>query len=357
MSVLPLIESLRRRFPALPLVLSTVTETGRQVAAERVGGRIGLFYLPFDLVPFVKKTLRDLHPRLVILVESEIWPNLLALLHRDCIPVCLVNGRLSERSFRRYRLLPRFFHRLLSPLAAVGAQSSGDRDRFLRLGVPKERLAVTGNLKFDQPEPAGGEGDALRRAWGVHEDPVLVAGSTHRGEEKVVLEAFQMVRQRYPQFRLLLAPRHPERVPEVEALLKSTALRWCRRTELAPNAEVLILDTVGELASTYALATVAFVGGSVVSVGGHNPLEPALRRKPILSGPHLENFREIARLLNEAGAAWVVQDSDTLAQAILQLAEDPAQAGRMGERAYQVVAQHRGAADRTLAMLEPYLSQ
>ncbi|MBI5379184.1 MAG: hypothetical protein HZA23_03400 [Nitrospirae bacterium] len=156
MAVLPLIEALRRRFPDLPLVLSTVTETGRQVAAERVGDRIGLFYLPFDLVPFVKKTLRDLHPRMVILVESEIWPNLLSLLQRDCIPVCLVNGRLSERSFRRYRLLPRFFRQLLSPLAAVGAQTMADQDRFLSLGAQKERIRVTGNLKFDQPEPGKG---------------------------------------------------------------------------------------------------------------------------------------------------------------------------------------------------------
>ncbi|MBI5379183.1 MAG: hypothetical protein HZA23_03395 [Nitrospirae bacterium] len=184
-----------------------------------------------------------------------------------------------------------------------------------------------------------------------------MAGSTHRGEEQSVLDAFRVVREQHPTLRLLLAPRHQERLPEVEALLRATPLRWCRRTAMTPDTDVLILDTVGELAATYALATVAFVGGSLVATGGHNPLEPAFRRKPVLFGPRMENFREIARLLIEADAAHVVLDSDSLAQVVLYLLNDPAQTGLMGERAYQVVAQHRGAVDRTLAMLEPFLEK
>lgn len=343
-----------------PLLLSTVTETGNGVARDRLGAwAAGICFFPFDLPGPVGRALDAAAPRLVILTETEIWPNFLAACAARRIPVALVNGRISDRSFRRYRLVRRPLARALEAIGLFGMQTERDADRIRALGAPADRVRVLGNLKFDAG--TGGaeapDGARLRRILGIEDGrPVLVAGSTHRGEEAVILDAFRRLRAEVPDLFLVLGPRHPERATEVGVLLRECGLPWRRRSE-EPRwpVDLLLLDTMGELSSLYALATVAFVGGSLVAVGGHNILEPAAAGRPILFGPRMENFAEIAATFVAAGAAVQVGSAEEVAPALRDLLRRPERAEEMGVAAQALVARHRGATARTLAALEPYL--
>ncbi|MCI0369941.1 MAG: 3-deoxy-D-manno-octulosonic acid transferase [candidate division NC10 bacterium] len=362
LAVSGLLRALRERRPELPILISTVTETGQAVAAERLGEAQARVYFPFDLPGCIRLALEAIQPRLVLLAETELWPNFLRACGDRAIPVVLANGRISPRSFPRYRLARPFLRRVLRDLTLCLMQGKADADRLRALGAPADRIRVTGNLKYDlrvTPVPA-----SERRAWltslgipeGVH---VLLAGSTHRGEEEATVAAFSALRQVDPEARLILAPRHPERLAEAEAAATAAGLacgRWSTRP-FPPfsHPPVILVDTVGELARLYALGTLVFVGGSLVPVGGHNILEPAQHGCPILFGPHMANFAEMAAAFLAEGAAVQVPGAPGLAAAVLALARDPAHAKRLGEAAAALLERHCGATARTLVALEALL--
>ena len=362
----PLIPLLKARHPELDLLVTTVTEAGNQVAQEKLKEADAVFYFPLDAPFAVERALTSIKPRLVLLAETELWPNFLRGCSKRGIPVILVNGRLSSRSFRRYRLAGPFFRRVLQGIELFFMQSGLDAERIVGLGAPPSKVKVLGNLKFDALAEPGQDGGALREALGLEEDiPLFIAGSTHRGEEEAVLDAYLLAKAAYPDLILILAPRHLERVPEVEALLQKRGVLFVRRTQLKTRCsmldvgcskpEVILVDTMGELRRLYALGGVVFVGGSLVPIGGHNVLEPAQYSRPILFGPHMENLAEVSGLFLSQGAAIQVRDREELGTRLLELLSNPSMAVRIGRAASSIVASQGGATLRTADLLEPYL--
>jgi 3-deoxy-D-manno-octulosonic-acid transferase len=355
-----LISRLLARRPGLPLVVSSVTPTGRKVSLDRIPQADAHIYFPLDFPGPVTRAIAAVGPRLVLLTEGEIWPNFLEACDRRSIPVLLINGRVSHRSFRRCQIVRPLYRRVLARITLFCMQGEVDAARILALGAEPGRVIVTGNIKYDDEgttDQVPARIAAVARI--VNGRPVWIAGSTHRGEEGPVLAAFREVKRAAPDSVLVLAPRHPERVPEVETALREAGFAFVRQSELTEAATglppVILVDTVGELSHLYSLATVAFVGGSLVPAGGHNILEPARYRRPILFGPHMHNFAEVAESFMREGMPHEVQDSSDLASRVLGLIRDRDMAGRMGEAAYRVLTRNRGAAERTVALIERYL--
>ena len=361
LSTRALIPGLRKRYPGHPLLLSTTTLTGRAVA-ESVDGIDGLFYFPFDLRSIVARVLQRTSPALVVLVDTELWPNLLALCARRRVKTILVNGRISNRSHPRYLLARPFFRRVLAHVDWCCAQSEESGRRLIELGAAADRVTVTGNLKFDA-RPASrvpGMTPVVRHAFRIRSGrAVVMAASTHHGEEPPVLDAFVRIRQRTADALLVLAPRHPERAEEVEALAVGHGLDTVRRSALPvdcePRAAVVVLDTVGELATLYQVATVVFLGGSLVPAGGHNVIEPAAWGKPIIFGPYMQNFAEIADLFLTNQAARQIESPEALEPALTDLLGDPVRRAALGAAARALVETNRGATDRTLAVIASLL--
>jgi 3-deoxy-D-manno-octulosonic-acid transferase len=358
-TAVPLVEAIARRWPELAVVMTTVTPTGARVVADRLNGKVTHRYFPLDLSGPVRRALDAVRPKFFIGMETELWPNFLRALARRGVPTMIANGRISDRSFRRYHRVRFLTARMLRDISVFAMQSQEDARRIIVLGALPERVVVTGNLKTDlAPTESGGEA-VWQRLLGLGDgDLVWIAGSTHRGEEAAVLDAFTRLLRRFPDLALLLAPRHPERVAEVERLAAERGLGTVRRSELPKARErgaVVILDTVGELARIYRVATVVFVGGSLVPTGGHNMLEPALLRKPVLFGPHTTNFRESAALLLEAGGAVLVQDASLLEARVAELLADVDLRCRMGEAALQAIVSRQGAVKHTIELVERYL--
>ncbi|MBI3330312.1 MAG: 3-deoxy-D-manno-octulosonic acid transferase [Nitrospinae bacterium] len=357
----PLVRALRHRFPDLPLLVSTVTDTGQATAHERMAADAYL-YFPLDYPWAVQRVIASVQPRLFLMVETEIWPNFLRGLARRGIPAMLVNGRISPRSFRGYRRLRPFMRRALHAIASFSMQTQRDAERIIAIGAEPSRVHITGNIKYDLPLDSLAIADehALRTALGIGNDPVLMAGSTHRGEEELVLDAYLQARRHVPNLRLLLAPRHLERLDAVEALLRRSQLTVHRKSQvIAPgsgtDASVILLDTMGELARVYAVGTVVFVGGSLVPIGGHNVLEPAAHRKAIVFGPHMHNFHEIAAVLLDARGAVQTDTPAALSEAIVALLKDPERRQAMGEAAYHVLQENRGAIERNVQLIADLL--
>ncbi len=358
-TAVPLVEAITRRWPQLGIVMTTVTPTGARIVADRLAGRAVHRYFPIDLPGPVRRALDAVNPRFFLCMETELWPNLLRALAARGVPSMIANGRISDRSFRRYRLVRFFTARMLAHVRVLAMQSEEDARRIIALGARPERVVVTGNIKSDLIPPEGG-GDALwQRLLGLADgEPVWVAGSTHRGEEAIVLDVYLHLRARMPTLTLVLAPRHPERVAEVERLVRERRLQPVRRSDLPKSqarGAVIIVDTVGELAQIYRVASVVFVGGSLAPTGGHNMLEPALLRKPVLFGPHTTNFRESAELLLEAEGALVARDGAELEAHMGALLMDAERRRLMGEAAFKAVAGRRGAIKHTLELVERYL--
>jgi len=350
----PLVEAIRGRWPELSVVVSTVTPTGARIVSERLGRLATHRYFPLDLPGPVGRALDAVRPRFFIGLETELWPNFLRALAARGIPAMVANGRISDRSFRRYRMLRGIMARVLGPVSAFGMQSAEDARRIIALGAPPERVVVTGNLKADIRPDAADADPMWERLLGP-DCSLWIAGSTHQGEEALILDAYQRLAPRFSRLALLLAPRHPERSDEVERLIRERGLQAIRRSALGSGedrAGVIILDTVGELADLYRLADVVFVGGSLVPSGGHNMLEPAQRKKPVLFGPHTTNFRESAELLLSAGGAVVVKDALELTREVERLLDDPELRRKMGEAACAAVATRQGALGETLALVE-----
>ena len=349
------IADLRDRYPGLRIFLSTTTLTGQQIATRLNVDAI--FFFPFDLPPFVNRTLRLVKPRLFIMMETEIWPNLLRACRRHGVKTMLVNGRISSRSYPRYRLARAFFRRVLDDVDRFCMQSDESARRIVDIGASPSRVTVTGSLKFDSLEtPAAAAGRGAGRVLRFFRIPpsrlVLIAASTMKGEESAALAAFAAVRRAQPNALLIIAPRKPERFAEADALARAEGLRVVRRTELPidaePRADVVILDSIGELAYVYQVATIVFVGGSLVDVGGHNILEPAVHGKPIIFGPHMQNFAEIAATFLASQAAIQVQTAGELTDVCVRLASDPVERARLGAASRALVEANRGAKPRTL---------
>jgi 3-deoxy-D-manno-octulosonic-acid transferase len=357
----PLVEGLRRLEPSLPLVMSTVTETGARIVAERFAGAVDHRFFPLDFPGAVRRAIDAINPRFVVCMETELWPNVLRVLARRGVPVMIANGRVSDRSYPRYRAVRRFLRPVLADVSVFAMQSDEDAQRIIALGAPRARVFVTGNLKHEAtPDEAE---TAERWCWTLGLDvgaPVWIAGSTHRGEEELLLDAHRRLLERVPAARLVLAPRHPERVPEVAELSRRRDFEVVRRSEL-PRAHragaLIIVDTVGELASMYSVGAAAFVGGSLVPAGGHNVLEPALRGKPVLFGPHTENFRESVGLLRAGGGGLVVRDSLELATALTRLMTDRDRCAALGSAARGSAASRVGAAHETLELIRRFLQR
>jgi len=352
-----LIVDLKARYPGFRIFLSTTTLTGQQIARTRLQDVDASCFFPFDLPPFVNRTLRLVRPRLFIMMETEIWPNLLRACHRRGVKTVLVNGRISSRSYPRYRMARGFFKRVLADVDQFCMQSDESARRIVDIGADPARVVVTGSLKFESLESpavtAGrGAGRVLRFFRIPASRPVLMAASTLKGEEKAVLSAFAAVRRVHPTALLIIAPRKTERFGEAEALARAEGLRVNRRTDLPvdaePRADVVILDTIGELAHLFQVATVVFVGGSLVDQGGHNILEPAVHGKPIVFGPNMQNFAEIAETFLKSQAAVQVSTPAELADVWVRLVGDPVERARLGAGARALVEANRGAKPRTL---------
>ncbi|HEX6549766.1 MAG TPA: lipid IV(A) 3-deoxy-D-manno-octulosonic acid transferase [Gammaproteobacteria bacterium] len=358
-SAAPLVKALHQKYPQRPILGTSFSGAGRVHAQELFGDRVMVAQLPYDLPFFVNRWLRTVQPAVGVIIETEIWPNVLAACTRYKVPVLMVSARVSGRSMRRYQKMQRLTRTALQRVSMIYAQSPGDAERFRELGAAPERISIGGNLKFDIrfADDLTPRAQALRQRLfsGLG---ALIAGSTRDGEEQIVLQAFAQVRVRQPDSVLVLAPRHPERADAVAALVKKAGLT-CRRRSAGETTlsagDVLLVDTLGELALFYAAGDVAFVGGSLVPVGGHNLLEPAALGKPVLSGPSLENVRESAEALKIAGVLTLVQDAKTLADAAVWLLANATMRDRIGQVALDAVTANRGALERALALIEQHI--
>lgn len=367
----PLIVALRKRCQA-PFVISAVTETGYRTAQQLAHASDVVVHLPFDLKRCVGRAFGQARPRLCLILETELWPNFWQLWLDKQVPIVIVNGRISDRAWPRYRWVRSWIKPWLAQVHACCVQTERDAERFRQLGVPPDRIHVTGNLKFDltiDEQEVAQQAQGLRRAFGLRpEDQVLVAGSTHPGEEEMLLEMYQRLRRQFPRLRLVLAPRHPQRTKEVTSLVRRFGYEPLLRTGVRPSTsvapwrgsdpspvEVMILDTIGELVACYSLATIVFVGGSLTRHGGHNPIEPAFFAKPILTGPHLFNFQAVFDQFFAHEACQLVHSPAELITTCETLLRDPVQSDALGRRAQQLILAAQGTAHRVLTHLDPLL--
>jgi 3-deoxy-D-manno-octulosonic-acid transferase len=355
----PLVRALRARYPESPLVLTTATPTGRARARSLFGDDVDVRFLPYDMPGAVTRFLERIRPRLALIMETEIWPNLYVECERRGVPLVLASARLSANSVARYRRFGGLFRGIFSASSLIAAQTDVDAERFVAIGAQSARTRVVGNIKFDVEVGAGVlERGRELRSWFGDSRPVWVAGSTHAGEEEQVLAAHADLMRAEPDALLLLVPRHPDRFEAVAGLLNARGLRFTRRSGgVLPDAAtpVVLVDTVGELAALYASADVAFVGGSLVPIGGHNLLEPAALGVPVLTGPSHSNAKDIAQLLLARGAALQVADARELETALSRLFRDPGERQRMGTSGRLVIESNRGSVARLLELIEPLL--
>lgn len=360
-AILPVLRLFKERHPEVKVLFSTVTQTGNRTAEKDASGLIdALIYFPLDLSWVVKKVLREVRPKTFIVVEKEIWPNIFNALERSSVPIIVVNGTISDRSFRRFSRFRPVFKDIFGKVSFFCARTDEDRKRAIGSGVKEDRAETTGNIKFDIKPISPDEGylDSLKKALDIKTgSPVIVAGSTHPGEEDIVLEAYKSLSGEFKGLKLILAPRHPERFTEVESLIKKTGLSYSRRSS-GGCGDIVLLDTVGELLVVYSFATVAIVGGSLVDgIGGHNLLEPALFGKPVVYGPYLTSYLYMAEMLEGAGGGVRVRDGNELFKSLKTLLSDERSREKAGENARRVVEENRGAAKRTVEVIERFLAR
>jgi 3-deoxy-D-manno-octulosonic-acid transferase len=359
LAAVPLVRALRHRYPMLPITVTTMTPTGSERAQSAFGKDVHHVYLPYDLPGSINRFLDTVDPRLVIIMETELWPNIIRILHQRQIPLVIANARLSERSAKGYKKLGGFMRDLLQRITLIAAQNNEDAERFLSLGLKRTHLAVTGSLKFDisvTPELAA-RAVTLRRQWASRRQ-VWIATSTHEGEETIILDAHRRLLQQFPDLLLILVPRHPERFKDACDLTQKRGFSFTLRSsgEIPSSAtQVVIGDTMGELMMLYGIADIAFVGGSLVERGGHNPLEPAAHAIPVLMGPHIWNFKDICAKLQQAEGLITVTDVVSLEKEVANLLQDDDYRRYYGRHAVEVLHQNQGALQRLLQLLEPHL--
>jgi 3-deoxy-D-manno-octulosonic-acid transferase len=357
----PLAQRLKQAFPHHALVVSTVTLTGQTLARDVFRDQAeSVFYFPFDWRWSTRRALKAINPAAVLIMETELWPNFLRECKARRIPVALVNGRISRQSYRRYKMIKFFLRRVLSCLSVAVMQSETDAERLLSLGMAREKLFTAGNLKFDS-EVAGelsGRTEELRQRFGLRSGaPLILAASTHSPEEELMLESIRQLRTKHG-VRLMIAPRRPERFNEVAALIQKSGLSWARKTNPPQpedaDADVILLDTIGELRATYSLADVVFVGGSIVDKGGHNVLEPAAAGAAVVTGAHTHNFHAVVDLMVEAGALVqlpAVITTEEITNVFSNLLASPGDRDALGRRAKQLVTDNQGATDKTIKLI------
>jgi 3-deoxy-D-manno-octulosonic-acid transferase len=352
MAAHPLIRELKKKYPRRKLILSTVTVTGNYTARQRVPEADAVFYFPFDYPFIVRRVIKKINPVAVLVAETELWPNFFRQLRKAGIPSAVINGRISPHSYKNYMKFRRFFRQVFSSVDLFCMQSEADAGRIREIGAAPEKVIVTGNLKFDQKMPTLRQAPLSIPAG----RPVITAGSTHRGEETALLDIHAKLKQKFPGLLLIIAPRHPERFDEVEGIINKAGYDCQRRTTLKGAVkEVLLLDTIGELRSFYALCDIAFVGGSLVKVGGHNLLEPASMKKPVIFSRYMFNFKEISEALITAGGGIMVKDKEEFSVQIDRLLSDRALAKRIGERAFAVIAANSGATRKTIDAVSGFI--
>jgi len=355
-----LVKQLLESYPKLPLVITTTTPTGSDRVRSLFGDSVLHVYAPYDIPVVLNKFIRRARPCLLVMMETEIWPNMLAVCEERGIPTILANARLSGKSAAKYAKWPKFTRDTFSRIGLVAAQSKADAERFVQLGVAQDRINITGSIKFDSRLPASllERSEVLRRKWG--DRPVWVAASTQEGEDGLVLAAHRQICRSVPGALLVLVPRHPERFDKVYALCRRESFSCVRRSSgdrCGTEVEVFLGDTMGELSMFLAAADAAFVGGSLIKRGGQNVLEPAALGKPVVFGPHMYNFAAISELLLEHDAAIVVTGAEGLAAVIVQWLSDASERARVGENGRKVVEENQGAVERLFALIERHLTQ
>ena len=348
MAAHPLIRELKKKYPHKKLILSTVTVTGNYTARQRVPEADEVFYFPFDYPWIVRRVIAWINPAVVLVAETELWPNFFRELKKAGIPSAVVNGRISPHSYRNYIKLRGFFKKVFENVDLFCMQSEADAVRIKEIGAAADKVLITGNLKFDQ-KILTTQAIPVSIPQGRK---VITAGSTHRGEEAILLEIFKKLRDKYPALVLIIAPRHPERFDEVEGLINKAGYECQRRSGLkGPVKDILLLDTIGELRSFYSVCDIAFVGGSLVKVGGHNLLEPAAMKKPVIFSRYMYNFKEISEALISSGGGIIVKDKEDLYDKIDNLLADQALARRIGMNAFKVIEANTGATKRTVELI------
>ncbi|MBI5634723.1 MAG: 3-deoxy-D-manno-octulosonic acid transferase [Nitrospirae bacterium] len=355
-AAMPFLRKLKAAYPDIPLILSTITDTGQAVARQKAPEGTHLVYLPFDLRIILKKCFDKIRPRLLIVMETELWPNIFRIAAERTVPVIILNGRISERSSRRYQKASFFMKKVFDHVTLFCMQSPSDADRIKSIGAEESKVIVLGNFKFDM--------DISQHIpfWAREvQGQVIVAGSTHAGEEQIIIDAYRENVYLFPGLKLIIAPRHPERFGEAEEVIRKSDIRYIKRSQLGPEGEdpgskkfnILLLDTVGELTAVYGIATIAIMGKSIEGVGGQNPLEPAFWGKPIICGQHMENFPFIKDFY-AAGAAFQVT-STGLAKKIKELLMQPEKAKSAGEKARALYLKNSGAVDRAMQIVDGFV--
>lgn len=359
-AAIPLIKALQQKYPQLPITVTTMTPTGSERVKTLLKDSVSHVYLPYDLPGAIKRFLKTTKPKIVIIMETELWPNLISQCYKQKIPLIIANARLSERSAARYGKLGKAVKQLFSKISMVAAQNQQDGERFVSLGLPADHLAITGSIKFDinLSNEQRQKINQLKQQWQLNR-PVLIAASTHSGEDEIILTAFKKLLLKHANLLLILVPRHPERFKTVEKLISDSGFNYLKRsTNQIPTEQTQIVlgDTMGELLELYAMADIAFVGGSLVKQGGHNPLEPALHHIAIITGEYFFNFQVICEQLIEAQGMIVCTNSaDDLYSSIDCLLNDNSSRNQLGENAYLVLKQNQGALSRLLTVINHYL--
>ena len=359
----PLIKAIQTQYPALPITVTTVTPTGSARVKAAFGHSVSHFYLPYDLPDAVNRFLAFVKPKLFIVIETELWPNLIHQIHKKQIPFVIANARLSPRSVKRYGWIKPHLQKMLAEISLILAQDSVSAERYISLGFDAKHLINTGNLKFDLEinEQLRKQVRETEQALNLTIRPVWIAGSTHEGEEKMLLEAHQRLLEKSPDLVLILVPRHPERFHQVEELIKSLKIPYQLRTQNQPleaDTQVLLGNTMGEMMLLYGLAQIAFVGGSLVKHGGHNPLEPIAFELPVISGIHTFNFPEVFEKLRTVNGVIEINSSvESIVEAVNYLLEHPELCRRISQAGYDVLKENQGALKRHLTLLAPYLEK
>jgi 3-deoxy-D-manno-octulosonic-acid transferase len=357
MAALPLIKKLRERYPSKQIVLSTITDTGQKVAREQVSAGTAVVYLPFDIPFILKNVLMQRKSDVLLIIETELWPNLCRVFKENRVPVMLMNGRISEKSFGGYKKLSFFMRKALSYIDVFCMQSADYAERIRLLGVESSRIAIAGNFKFDTRPPAE------MPAWTKKiRGPVIVAGSTHDGEEELLASVYVSLLKDIPDLNLVIAPRHPERFGHVAELLRSKKYPFIKRSGIATQSgldtlqgTIILLDTVGELSAVYGIGDIAVIGKSFRGYGGQNPLEPAYWGKPIICGPHMENF-PVTKDFHNAGAVLIVEEGNLYAE-LSSLLRSPEKAQEIGAKALVLYRKNEGAVERAMKIIAPYLDK
>lgn len=352
-----IITELLKQQPHLNIVVTTTTPTGARQIIEGLGDKVTHHFSPCDLPGTIKRFVRRIKPKALIIMETELWPNWLHHMRKENIPVVLANARMSQKSADKYLKIKSLSTSMMQSFSKVLAVGEHDCERFIKLGVSPENCQTTGNIKFDQEFQLNGA-NGYFPPWSSHQEAVWLAASTHKGEDQLLLEAHRFVIDAFPQAKLIIVPRHPERFDDVARMIEGNGFSYARRSDAESwesSVDVLLGDTMGELMLAYELAGVAFVAGSLVPVGGHNMIEPAVLGKPIISGPHVHNFQEIFRELEEGGGAFKAGTARQISDIVIELFKNEAYREKVGNQAKAVVEKSRGALKRTVKALVPFL--